>query len=55
MAVGLSTTFQLFQSQRDLARQRQQELSAMIDYNRRSSASKRSRSRPVGGAVGRDR
>ena len=32
--VGLSTTFQLFQAQRDLARQRQNELNAMIDYNR---------------------
>jgi outer membrane protein len=34
MAVGLSTTFQLFQAQRDLSRQRQNELSAIIDYNR---------------------
>jgi outer membrane protein TolC len=34
MAVGLSTTFQLFQAQRDLARQRQNELTAIIDYNR---------------------
>jgi outer membrane protein TolC len=34
MTVGLSTTFQLFQAQRDLARQRQQELNALIDYNR---------------------
>jgi outer membrane protein len=34
MAVGLSTTFELFQAQRDLARQRQQEVNAMIDYNR---------------------
>ena len=34
MTVGLSTTFQLFQAQRDLARQRQQELNAIIDYNR---------------------
>ena len=33
-AVGLSTTFQLFQAQRDLARQRQQEVNAIIDYNR---------------------
>jgi outer membrane protein len=32
--VGLSTTFQLFQAQRDLARQRQNELNAIIDYNR---------------------
>jgi outer membrane protein len=34
MTVGLSTTFQLFQAQRDLARQRQQEVNAVIDYNR---------------------
>jgi outer membrane protein len=34
MAVGLSTTFEMFQAQRDLARQRQQEVNAMIDYNR---------------------
>lgn len=34
MTVGLSTTFELFQAQRDLARQRQQEVNAMIDYNR---------------------
>lgn len=32
--VGLSTTFELFQAQRDLARARQSELSATIDYNR---------------------
>jgi outer membrane protein TolC len=31
--VGLSTTFELFQAQRDLARARQSELSATIDYN----------------------
>lgn len=34
MTVGLSTTFALFQAQRDLARQRQQEVNAIIDYNR---------------------
>jgi outer membrane protein TolC len=34
MTVGLSSTFQLFQAQRDLARQRQNELNAVIDYNR---------------------
>jgi outer membrane protein TolC len=34
MTVGLSTTFELFQAQRDLSRQRQQEVNAMIDYNR---------------------
>jgi outer membrane protein TolC len=32
--VGLSTTFQQFQAQRDLANVRQQELRAVIDYNR---------------------
>jgi outer membrane protein TolC len=32
--VGLSTTFQQFQAQRDLANVRQQELQAVIDYNR---------------------
>ena len=34
MTVGLSSTFQLFQAQRDLARQRQNELNAVVDYNR---------------------
>jgi outer membrane protein len=34
MTVGLSTTFAIFQAQRDLARQRQLEVNAMIDYNR---------------------
>lgn len=34
MTVGLSTTFQMFQAQRDLAQQRQAELNAMIAYNR---------------------
>jgi outer membrane protein len=32
--VGLSTTFQQFQAQRDLANVKQQELRAVIDYNR---------------------
>jgi outer membrane protein len=32
--VGMSSTFQVFQAQRDLARQRQNELNAIIDYNR---------------------
>jgi outer membrane protein len=32
--VGLSTTFELFQAQRDLSRARQSELNATIDYNR---------------------
>ena len=34
LAVGLSDTFRLFQAQRDLARQRQNELNAIIAYNR---------------------
>ena len=34
MTVGLSTTFELVQAQRDLSRQRQQEVNAIIDYNR---------------------
>jgi outer membrane protein len=34
MTVGLSTTFQLVQAQRDLANAKQQELRALIDYNR---------------------
>jgi outer membrane protein TolC len=33
-AVGMSSTFQVFQAQRDLARQRNQELRAIIDYNK---------------------
>ena len=34
MTVGMSTTFELVQAQRDLARQRQKEVNAVIDYNR---------------------
>ena len=34
MAVGLATTFQLFQAQRDLSSARLAELNAIIDYNR---------------------
>ena len=34
LAVGLATTFELVQAQRDLARARQAELNATIDYNR---------------------
>ena len=34
MTVGLSTTFQMFQAQRDLDSARQSELRALIDYNR---------------------
>jgi len=34
MTVGLSTTFQVFQAQRDLTQQQLAELNAVIDYNR---------------------
>jgi outer membrane protein TolC len=34
MTVGLSTTFQLFQAQREVSQQRLSELTATIDYNR---------------------
>jgi outer membrane protein len=54
MTVGLSTTFQLFQAQRDLARQRQQEVNAMIDYNRSVIAFESIQIAPsVGGALNR--
>ena len=47
--VGLSTTFQLFQAQRDLARQRQNELNAIIDYNRSLVDFEAVQVAPVGG------
>jgi outer membrane protein len=47
--VGLSTTFQLFQAQRDLARQRQNELNAIIDYNRSLVDFEAIQVAPVGG------
>jgi outer membrane protein TolC len=34
VTVGLSTTFQLFQAQRDLDTAKQRELQSLIDYNR---------------------
>ena len=34
MQVGLSTTFELIQAQRDLASAKQNELSAILSYNR---------------------
>jgi outer membrane protein TolC len=34
MSVGLSTTFQLFQAQRDLSSAQASEVTAIIDYNR---------------------
>jgi outer membrane protein TolC len=52
--VGLSTTFQLIQAQRDLARQRQNELNAIIDYNRSLVDFETVQLAPVGGGfVGR--
>ena len=51
--VGLSTTFQLFQAQRDLARQRQNELNAIIDYNRSLVDCEAVQVAPVGGFGGR--
>jgi outer membrane protein TolC len=52
MTVGLSTTFQLFQAQRDLARQRQQEVNAMIDYNRSVIGFESIQIAPAGGGGG---
>jgi len=49
MTVGLSSTFQLFQAQRDLARQRQNELNAIIDYNRSIVTFEAIQVAPVGG------
>jgi outer membrane protein len=50
--VGLSTTFELFQAQRDLARARQSELNATIDYNRSLVDFEAVQTAPIGG-VGR--
>jgi outer membrane protein TolC len=49
MTVGLSSTFQLFQAQRDLSRQKQQEVNAMIDYNRSVVGFEAIQIAPVGG------
>lgn len=49
MAVGLSSTFQLFQTQRDLARQRQSEVNAIIDYNRSMVTFEAIQTAPAGG------
>jgi outer membrane protein len=51
MTVGLSSTFALFQAQRDLARQRQNELNAMIDYNRSIATFEAIQTSPVGGGL----
>jgi outer membrane protein TolC len=52
MTVGLSSTFQLFQAQRDLARQRQNELNAIIDYNRSIVTFEAVQVAPAGGGGG---
>ncbi len=52
MTVGLSSTFQLFQAQRDLARQRQNELNAVIDYNRSIVTFEAIQVAPAGGGGG---
>ena len=49
MTVGLSSTFALVQAQRDLARQRQNELNAVIDYNRSIVTFEAVQTAPVGG------
>jgi len=51
--VGLSTTFELFQAQRDLARARQSELNATIDYNRSLVDFEAVQTAPIGGGLGR--
>jgi outer membrane protein len=52
MTVGLSSTFQLFQAQRDLTQQRQLELNATIDYNRSLVTFEAIQVAPVGGGGG---
>ena len=47
--VGLSTTFELFQAQRDLSRARQAELTATIDYNRSLVDFEAVQASPIGG------
>jgi len=51
--VGLSTTFELFQAQRDLSRARQAELNATIDYNRSLVDFEAVQTAPIGGGGGR--
>ena len=50
--VGLSTTFELFQAQRDLSRARQNELNATIDYNRSLVDFEAVQVAPLGGGGG---
>jgi outer membrane protein len=49
LTVGLSTTFQLFQAQRDLDNAKQNELRALIDYNRALVNFEAVQRAPVGG------
>jgi outer membrane protein TolC len=49
LAVGLATTFELVQAQRDLARAKQAELNATIDYNRSLVDFEAVQISPVGG------
>ncbi|MBA2303048.1 MAG: TolC family protein [Acidobacteria bacterium] len=49
VTVGLSTTFQLFQAQRDLDSSKQNELRALIDYNRALVDFQAVQQAPVGG------
>jgi outer membrane protein len=49
LAVGLTDTFQLFQAQRDLTRQLNNELAAIISYNRALIRFESVQSAPVGG------
>jgi outer membrane protein TolC len=52
MTVGLSSTFAQAQAQRDLARQRQNELNAIIDYNRSIVTFEAIQVAPAGGGGG---
>jgi outer membrane protein len=52
LAVGLGDTFQMFQAQRDLTRQRNNELAAIISYNRALIAFEAVQAVPVGGGGG---
>jgi outer membrane protein len=51
MSVGLSTTFQLFQAQRDLSNQQQNELNAIIAYNQALLNFETVQRAPVGGGM----
>jgi outer membrane protein len=51
MSVGLSTTFQLFQAQRDLSNQQQNELNAIIAYNQALLNFETVQRAPIGGGM----